>query len=304
MAQPPWVKLDAPRDCKIIRFGLPDLAGCKERTFVDQFKAKKIKDALKDLLKTRGLTYQDLATDLECSLPTVKRILGPEELTLTRLLQLCEILEIDLADLEALTTEANDREEKFSPTQDQFLAKNPHMFAYLMKLFGGESPKKIAEQHGLTPRSTDKYLIALEKQGLIRVSARQKVKPAFRRIPTLGRGPLAKAFFESMIRAAAQFFINSIHAGFANPEPPADRADGKKFGILSLQLSKASYRQWADEQEKSLRHLEKLSNYEEKALAPEQLMTLVVLSAHAMVPTDDPELKTINNSMGHIIPLP
>ncbi|MFN7728606.1 MAG: helix-turn-helix domain-containing protein [Bdellovibrio sp.] len=270
---------------------------------MDQFKAKKIKDVLKNLLKTRGLTYQDLAADLECSLPTVKRILGPEELTLTRLLQLCEILEIDLADLEALTTETNDREEKFSPAQDQFLAKNPHMFAYLMKLFSGESPKKIAEQSGLTPRSTDKYLIALEKQGLIRVSARQKVKPAFRRIPTLGRGPLAKTFFESMIRAAAQFFINSIHESFSKAEQPTDLANGKKFGILSLQLSKISYRQWAEEQEKNLRHLEKLSNYEEKALPPEQLMTLVVLSAHTMVPTDDPGLKTINNSMGQIMPL-
>jgi hypothetical protein len=51
---------------------------------VKEFKSQKIKAVIKDLLKKKNITYEDLAEQLECSVPTIKRILGPEELTLNR----------------------------------------------------------------------------------------------------------------------------------------------------------------------------------------------------------------------------
>lgn len=114
---------------------------------MQDIKSQNIKAVIKKLLKLKKLTYEEVETDLECSVPTVKRILGAEELTLTRLLQFCELLEV-------------------------FLAKNQAHFAYLLKLYAGQSPKQIAEKYGLTARSTDNYLIALEKHELSRVTGR------------------------------------------------------------------------------------------------------------------------------------
>ncbi|MGZ3747775.1 MAG: hypothetical protein ACXWRE_10405 [Pseudobdellovibrionaceae bacterium] len=46
------------------------------------------------------------------------------------------------------------------------MAKNKSIFAYLMNLLG-DTPKQIAESYNLTQRSTDKYIMVLEKQGVI-----------------------------------------------------------------------------------------------------------------------------------------
>ena len=174
-----------------------------------EFKSQKIKGVIKELLKKKNLTYEDLAADLECSIPTIKRILGPEELTLNRLLQLCEIVDIDLADLENLTADTEVKEEKFTEEQESFLAKNQNYFAYLLKLLSDKTPTEIAQTHNLNQRSTDKYLIGLEKLELIRVTGKQKVKPIFKRGPTLGNGPLAKAHFGNFINSAATFLRKS-----------------------------------------------------------------------------------------------
>lgn len=265
---------------------------------MDQFKSQKIKDALKGQLKKKGFTYEDLAAHLECSIPTVKRILGPEDLSLGRLLQICEFLEIELAELDALAGARESRTESFSSEQDAFLAQHPAHFAYLMRLFAGDSPRKIAQTYALTPRSTDKYLIALEKQNLIRVTGKLKVKPAFKRVPLLGRGPLAKVFFEKMIRGAARFFINTIHDSFQRRPDPS--SPGQKFGLLSLKISRESFEAWTREQEASLRNLERLSAFEEKTRPESELMTAVVLEAHAFVATDNHDLKLIEDTMGTI----
>ncbi|MBX2994976.1 MAG: helix-turn-helix transcriptional regulator [Bdellovibrionaceae bacterium] len=268
---------------------------------MDQFKSRKIKEALKSLLKKKEFTYENLAAHLECSVPTVKRILGPEDLSLNRLLQICDFLEIELAELDALAGASESGDESFSKEQDAFLARHPSHFAYLMRLFAGDSPRKIADTYGLTARSTDKYLLALEKQNLIRVTGKLKVKPAFKRVPLLGRGPLAKVFFEKMIRAAAQFFINNIHESFAQVPDPS--GPGKKFGILSLKVSRATFEAWTREQEASFRNLEKMGAFEEKSKPESELMTAVVLNAHAHVQNDSRDLALIEETMGSIVNL-
>jgi transcriptional regulator with XRE-family HTH domain len=266
-----------------------------------EFKSQRIKAALKNLLKKKGLTYDDLAEQLECSVPTVKRILGPEELTLNRLLQLCEIVDIDLAELETLIADKGPREERFTPAQEDFLAKNRGHFAYLMRLFDGDTPKKIAEKHGLTPRSSDKYLIALEKHKLIHVTGKQKVKPAFKSIPHFGSGPLAKAYSESFIKNGMTFFVNRINeALYSSVRKDGDQDKGTNFGIQVVRLSRASYEVWCEQQSHAMSTLEKLGGFEEKTKDPSELMTAVILDGRTQVPHDYAGLQIFEKTMGDI----
>ncbi|MBX3041251.1 MAG: helix-turn-helix transcriptional regulator [Bdellovibrionaceae bacterium] len=268
---------------------------------MQDFKAQQLKSVIKDLLKKRGLTYEMLAEQLDCSVPTVKRILGQEEMTLTRLLQLCEILEIDLADLQNLAKDQNVKDERFTEEQEAFLSKNKTYFAYLMKLFSGESPKQIAEAWGLNQRSTDKYLIGLERHGLIRVTGKQKVKPAFKQVPYLGKGPVGKMYFESLIKNSALFMTEIIREAFVTKV--GDSAESKKsskFGTMAFKLSEASYQAWVEETEKSRAHIMKISEFEEKTKAPEELMTVVEVEGRARVANDHPLLKILDESFGPI----
>jgi transcriptional regulator with XRE-family HTH domain len=267
---------------------------------MQDFKTQKIKEAIKDLLKKKGLTYEDLSAQLECSVPTIKRILGPEELSLTRLFQLCEILDISLSDLETMTKTQGDKDEVFTPEQEAFLAKNKNYFAYLMQLFSGESPKQIAEKHKLTDRATDKYLIGLEKQELIRVTGKQKVKPAFKSLPHLGMGVLSRAYFESLISSSARYFISVISAGLRN-EKFSETGETAKFSFSGLSVTKASYLAYTAERNRAFNEFEKLAAFEEKTMDPSELMVAVILEANSLVNKGHKDIQIIENAMGEIV---
>lgn len=267
---------------------------------MQDFKTQKIKEAIKVLLKKKDFTYEDLAEQLECSVPTIKRVLGPEELSLSRLFQLCEILDVSFADLEAMTKTAGEREETFTPEQEAFLAKNKNYFAYLMQIFSGETPKQIAEKHKLTDRATDKYLIGLEKLELIRVTGKQKVKPAFKALPSFGIGVLARAYFESLINSSARYFINVISAGL-NKQKDSENGDTAKFSFAGMKVTRESYLAYTAERNRAFREFEKLATFEEKTKKPSELMVAVILEANSLVREDHKDIQIIENSMGEII---
>lgn len=265
-----------------------------------EFKSQKIKSVLKSLLKKKGLTYEELAEQMECSVPTVARFLGPEELTLNRLLELCEIVEIDLAELAALTEDTEVSEEKFTEAQELFLSKNKNYFAYLMQLFSGKTPKQIAEKYGLTQRSTDKYLLNLEKQELIHVTGKQKVKPSFKDVPHFGAGPLAEVYFEAFIKNSAKFFVDHVTMEISKKRLGTDDKLPAHYGVQVAKVSKASYQAWVQEQEKAQRNFEKLTSFEEKTKDPSELMTAVIIGAHTLVNNDYKGLNLFEHSMGEV----
>lgn len=268
---------------------------------MSEVKVSQLKTALKHVLKLKGLKYEQLAEELNCSLPTVKRIMGPEELSLSRLLQICETADIELADLERLAANRERKEERFTLEQQDFLSKNKSYFSYLMALYSGESPAKIALKHKLTQRSTDKYLVTLEKLDLIRVTGRLKVKPKYEDFPHLGEGPLARVYFEGFIQSGARFFTELIREAMSVAKKE-DRIK-TKFAIQSAKISKASYEAWVERQEKALQELIGLSKFEEKTIPTEDLMTVVVVHGHTLVPHSHPSLSQLDNVLGPVVNL-
>ena len=266
------------------------------------FKSLKIKQVLKTLLKKRGLTYEAVAEQLACSVPTVKRFLGAEELTLTRLLELCELVDIDFADLQELTKESETIEAKFTPEQETFLAKNHAYLGYLMKLFSGDSPKQIATKYGLSVRSTDKYLLGLEKLELIHVTGKQKVKPAFKTIPRFGDGPLGQLHFQSVIANSARFFTEVAKAGIEGKRSglSSEERPHALWGIHATKVTRASFDRYVAETERARKDFDRQAEFEEKTKPAEELMTMVVLGGHTILRNDNPQLAILENMFGEI----
>lgn len=264
-----------------------------------EFKSQRIKAALKERLKKKGLKYEDLAEHLEVSVPTVKRYLGPEELTVSRLLQICDFVDLELEELAKVIEVGGLEEERFTEEQDKFLAKNPKFFSYFMKLCEGLTPAQIAEKYGLNQRSTDKYLIGLEKAELIRVTGRMRVKPAFKRTPSLGKGALAKVYFENFINSASRLFIELIHQSFLKKE--SDKSERSiRYAVQGTKMSKGSYLKWQQELEKTMRAIQETSSIEEKTMPEADLETAVFVVAHAFVDNANPLLKPLDNTFGEI----
>lgn len=266
---------------------------------MSDFKSEQIKSVLKDLLKKKKLTYDNVAAELDCSVPTIKRILGPEELSLPRLLQLCDLVEINLSDLETLMQMNKDPEEKFTPAQEEFLAKNPHFLAYFINLFT-ETPQELAQRYELTDRTTDKYLIALEKMELIKVTGKLKVKPAFKKIPSLGHGVLAKAYYKNFINTGAKYFIQAMSDKLATLDTNDKEKIPQGFSMQTAKCTPSAYTQYVQDQNKARENFFKLAAYEEKTRPESELQMSVILHAFTCSPIDDKAIKILESSLGDI----
>src|SRR5689334_9782269 len=64
-------------------------------------------DALKACLRARDLTYKDLAAKLRLSEPTVKRMFSQGSVTLERIEQILEVIDLDLQELARLAREGS-----------------------------------------------------------------------------------------------------------------------------------------------------------------------------------------------------
>lgn len=264
-----------------------------------EYESMRLKTAIKSQLALRKAKYRDLAVHLACSIPTVKRILGDEELSVSRLLQILAFLDLSLSELEMLAARQDEKNAmKFTRAQEEFLVQNPNCFAYLTQLYGGETPATIATKYKLTPRASDKYLLALERADLIHVTGSGKVKPALNPMPKLGDGPLAKAHFRAFMERSTRFFINVVAKRIYALEKKAG-----EFGEFSVQSAKCSvelYKRYQADQERQLQEFSRAAAYEEKTRPPDELRTAVVLSAIAYVANDDKELEKFESVFGQI----
>ena len=93
-------------------------------------------NALKRLLKMKGIVYQDLAAALELSLPSVKRLFSTGDISLNRLDKICEISGIEFTDLLKLMDLSKSKfHSELTLEQEDFLSENPKAMAYLELLF-------------------------------------------------------------------------------------------------------------------------------------------------------------------------
>lgn len=159
--------------------------------------------AVKELLKQRGITYGQLADTLECSLPTIKRLLNKPTLPLSRLLEIAEIANIEFSEISERADQLRPQHYVFSDSQDALFAERPEMLVYLQELMVGKTPDEIATHHDLNPRSTAEYQKQLERVGLIK--RKSGSPPKLLVSPPVGFGPGSRVLKKEM-----EEFLNSV----------------------------------------------------------------------------------------------
>lgn len=134
--------------------------------------------ALKKLLKLQKKNYVELATHLDISESSVKRLLNSSDGSLSRLVEICEFVGISFHDLVVSTHEEkvdyfiiDDKYEKF------FLKRKAHFYLFHLLYEEKYSVKKLMDKFNLSQKSMTKYLNDLERIGLIEVHPGDKIKP-------------------------------------------------------------------------------------------------------------------------------
>ncbi len=252
---------------------------------------QKMKSALKELLKKREHTYADVAKVWSCSLPTVKRLLGKEELPVSRLLTLLDWLDLSLGELEKLAQTDNPEDLRYTQRQTEFLAKNLRVFTFLMELHDGKSPQQIAKKFKLSAATIEKILIQLEKYDLIRVGAGAKVKPFHPRLPRI-EGALASATIRKQIDRMGHYLKVKIEDTLAKKQRGLILPPGEYSWTIS-EMTEKTYREFLQRFRRDLEDLGAQAKLDSRAAAKGGLKKAVISFAAQLEEPDAPSLEIL-----------
>jgi len=138
-------------------------------------------DVLKRHLKSRGLTYPDLASKLALSEASVKRVFAEETFTLQRLEKICAAIGMTMSELVKTSSSAAARSQFLSVDQEDLLASDAKLLACFYLLLNGHSSGEVIERLDLNERSLRSLLVKLDAVRLIellpKLKARLRVGP-------------------------------------------------------------------------------------------------------------------------------
>ena len=128
----------------------------------------KLISGLKSELKTRGLTYKDLAERLEISEPSVKRLFAEESFTLERFAKACEVIGTSISEILKSIHLRDDRGlAHLTLDQEEMLAADPSLFTSFHRLLHGASVDQIQKQLKVDASQMTRILVRLDKIGVI-----------------------------------------------------------------------------------------------------------------------------------------
>ncbi len=175
-------------------------------------------DALKRLLRGQGLTYRDLALRLKMSEAAVKRMFSLRAMSLQRLEQICDVLDIGLAELAAESARGRDSMARLSEAQEKALVSEPMLLLALFLSLNRWRQHDVLAQFAFSEAQWTALLIKLDRLGIVELMPGNRVRALTARNFRWRRdGPMERYFREHLL---SDYF--------------ADPFDGEQDGLFLL----------------------------------------------------------------------
>ncbi len=188
--------------------------------------AKALISTLKKVLKSRGLTYLDVAQALGLSEASVKRLFARENLSLDRLDLICQLAGLEISDLVKEMTANQRRVTELTQVQELELVSDPKLLLVAFLVVNHWRHDEILSRYDYTEPALIGYLAHLDKLKLIEMLPgnrfRLLISPNF---TWRQEGPIQ------------QFFNTHMRQGFLDSQ---FNRRGETFMFLSGMLSHAS----------------------------------------------------------------
>lgn len=156
-------------------------------------------DALKDVLRARGVTYAKLAKGLRLSEASVKRIFAARTFTLERLDQVCDFLGIEISDLAKMVANEGGSPERLSRDQEKELVSDPRLLLVAVHALNHWSFDEIVAAYALTKAECVRLLARLDKLHIIDLLPNNKIRVRVaRNFAWLPDGPIQQFFQEQV----------------------------------------------------------------------------------------------------------
>ena len=160
-------------------------------------------DAIKKLLKARGMTYSSLAKELGMSESGVKKFFSAKDCSLQRADSICNVLGVSLLDLLLELDQSGFSKVQFTRKQQALFLDQPDHFKLFWKLaFERITVSEAGSAMNLSSKEMFRMLRAIDRTGLIKLLPGGKIKiPKLRRVTHFGDGPLIEKTVPRMVRS-------------------------------------------------------------------------------------------------------
>ncbi len=155
---------------------------------------------VKKSLKARNLTYLDVADALKLSEPSIKRMFSDGNISLTRLDQVCTLMDMDISDVvKALENEIKQTTD-ISIEHENALCADPKLLVCAFLVTNGWKYNEILSHYCYTPGELIQYLAALDKLKIIELFPKNRIKLIISARFTWNKnGPIQKFFEKHLI---------------------------------------------------------------------------------------------------------
>ena len=193
--------------------------------------------SLKMALKANGLTYRQVASRLELSEASVKRLFAEQNFSLQRLEQICQLVGMEISDLIKQMEAQQQQLSELTEEQEQELVLDIKLLLVAYVVINGLKFEDIVELYDLSETETIQYLAKLDRIKLIdllpnnRIRLRISAKFAWRR-----NGPIQKFFTEHLQEDFLKSRFDNREETFQFPSGMLSRASCTQLNRRITQL--------------------------------------------------------------------
>jgi DNA-binding Xre family transcriptional regulator len=157
-------------------------------------------DVLKQELKAQEMTYADVAEALEMSESSVKRMFSKKEMPLTRVDDICRLLNTDFAEVSRRVSQAVPLTSELTYEQETAVSKDPKLMLCAICVLSYWTFEQMVQTYQITEAETTRCLITLDKIGVIELKPlnryRLKVAKTFK---WRSDGPIRQYFMSKVV---------------------------------------------------------------------------------------------------------
>jgi transcriptional regulator with XRE-family HTH domain len=170
---------------------------------------------LKRALRKQGLTYSDVAQQLDLSVASVKRLFSTGDFTLERVERIAELIGLGLGELLANAQEHATPTNQLTLEQEREIVSDPKLL-FITWLVTNRMPlEEIVRSYRFTEREVLRYLIRLDRLKVIELQPHNRVRLLVsRRFSWSARGPVQNYIHEKLLREFVASHFNGPHDEF------------------------------------------------------------------------------------------
>lgn len=152
-------------------------------------------DVLKRELRSRGVTYAQVARKLNLSEASVKRMFSRRDFTLKRFDEVCQLTQADFSDLARTLSREEALISQLTHEQEREIASSTKLFLVAVCVLNHVSPEQIVEIYDLSQAECIQMLVKLDRIGFIRLAPGNRIKLLVSRdFAWLPDGPIQRFF--------------------------------------------------------------------------------------------------------------